>query len=491
MIPPLESEGTMTPIFDSVIRGGTVVTSAGVTATDVAIRDGGIAALGRDLGPARDKIDATGRLVLPGGIDPHAHVEQLSGMGLMNADSFETATRSAAIGGTTTVISFAAQTQGERPSDTIAAYAALARRGAMVDYAFHLMVTDPTVPGFAEDLVALAAEGHRSVKVFTTYAIGLPDAQILDVMTAAKAAGAVVCVHAETDALLRWMTARLLAAGLREPRHHALAHPRMAEVEAVERICRFAEFLAQPVMLFHISTAEAAAAVRAARARGTPVRAETCPHYLLQTAELLDRPGIEGAKWMCSPPQRTPADQEALWAALEDGTLDLVSSDHAPYRMDATGKLAAGPAPSFERIANGLPGLETRLPLLFDAMVTKGRGGVEAFARLTATAPARLYGLERKGEIAPGFDADLVLWDPERRVTYGADDLHDNAGYNPWEGHTVTGWPETVLLRGEVLVSGGRFHGTPGTGRRVPRPAPGFTADLPPAPEVRFVEGQP
>ena len=481
----------MTPIFDSLIRGGSVVTASGVTKTDIGIRDGRIAALGEWLGPAREEIDATGRLVMPGGVDPHAHIEQLSGMGLMNADTFETATRSAAMGGTTTVISFAAQKRGERPRDTIAADVARARRGAMIDHAFHLMVTDPDVPGFAADLAALAAEGHRSVKVFTTYAIGLSDAQILAVMTAARVAGALVCVHAETDALLDWTKTRLLAAGHSAPRHHAIAHPRMAELEAVERICRFAEFLAQPVMLFHISTAEAAEAVARAKARGAPVRAETCPHYLFQTAEVLDRPGMEGAKWMCSPPQRTEADQEALWAALADGTLDLVSSDHAPYRMDGTGKLAAGPAPSFDRIANGLPGLETRLPLLFDAMVTHGRGGPAAFARLTATAPARLYGLQGKGEIAPGFDADLVLWDAGRTVTYGADDLDDNAGYNPWEGRTVTGWPETVLLRGDVIVQAGRFLGTPGTGRRVPRPAPGFTADHPPAPEVRFLEGTP
>jgi len=479
----------MTPIFDSLIRGGNVVTPDGVERTDLGIRKGRVAALGTDLGTARKELDATGRLVLPGGIDPHAHIEQLSGMGLMNADTFETATRSAALGGTTTVISFAAQKPGERPCATIAAYAARARRGAMIDHAFHLMVTDPAVPGFAEDLASIAAEGHRSVKVFTTYNIGLSDAQILEVMTAAKAAGALICVHAETDAMLNWAKARLLAAGHEQPRHHAISHPRLAEVEAVERMCRFAEFLAQPVMLFHISTAEGAEAVRVARARGAPVRAETCPHYLLQTAEVLDRPGVEGAKWMCSPPQRTAEDQTALWAALADGTLDLVSSDHAPYRMDATGKLAAGPAPSFDRIANGLPGLETRLPLLFDAMVTKGRGGPKAFAHLTATAPARLYGLERKGEIAPGFYADLVLWDPARQVTWGADDLHDNAGYNPWEGHTVTGWPETVLLRGEIIAEGGRCLGTPGTGRLVPRPAPGFTATMPAAPEVRFLEG--
>jgi dihydropyrimidinase len=481
----------MTSTFDTLIRGGTVVTPAGVTDTDIAIRDGRIARIGRDLGLARDIIDAGGRLVLPGGVDPHAHIEQLSGMGLMNADTFETATRSAALGGTTTVISFAAQQPGERPRDTIAAYAARARRGAMVDHAFHLMVTDPAAPRFTEDLADLAAEGHRSLKVFTTYNIGLSDAQILAVMTAAKTADALVCVHAETDALLRWTTTRLLARGQTRPLHHAIAHPRMAEIEAVERMCRFAEFLAQPVMLFHISAAEAADSVRRAKARGAPVRAETCPHYLFQTSKELDRPGTEGAKWMCSPPQRTEADQTALWEAISDGTLDLVSSDHAPYRMDPTGKLAAGPQPSFDQIANGLPGLETRLPLLFDAMVTKRKGGPEAFARLTATAPARLYGLAGKGEIAPGFDADLVLWDPSRTVTYRADDLHDNAGYNPWEGHTVTGCPETVLLRGQILVSGGRFHGTPGTGRPVPRPAPGFTADLPAAPEVRFLEGQP
>jgi dihydropyrimidinase len=481
----------MTQPYDTLIRGGTVVTTDGLRDTDIAIRDGRIAALVRSPGPARAVIDAAGRLILPGGVDPHAHIEQLSGMGIMNADTFETAGRSAAMGGTTTVISFAAQKKGERIADTIEDYEMRARRGAMIDHAFHLIVTDPAVPGFADDLAALAALGHRSVKVFTTYAIRLSDADILEVMSAARDAGALVCVHAEAHALLEWTRSRLLAGGHTRPLHHAIAHPRLAEVEAVERVCRFAEFLAQPVMLFHISTAEGADAVRAARARGAPVRAETCPHYLLMTADVLDRPGVEGARWMCSPPQRRREDQAALWAALEDGTLDLVSSDHAPYRMDDTGKLAAGPAPSFDRIANGLPGLETRLPLLFDAMVTKGRGGAVAFARLTATAPARLYGLQGKGEIAAGFDADIVLWDTDRTVTWGDDDLHDATGYNPWVGTTVTGWPDTVLLRGEIIVEGGRFLGRPGAGRRVPRPAPGFAATRPAAPEVRFLEGAP
>jgi dihydropyrimidinase len=465
---------------DLLIRNGRVVTPEGVVDADVAVRDGKIIGIGTFDNPAARQIDAAGRLVLPGGVDVHAHVEQMSGMGLMNADTFESASRSAAMGGTTSVISFAAQARGQTLRATVADYSARARRGAMVDHAFHVTVTDPAVPGFDTDFAALAAEGHRSFKVFTTYAIKLEDAAILRVMALARANGAMVCVHAETDALLTHAKQALLAAGLTAPHHHALSHPRLAEIEAVERICRFAEFLDQPVMLFHISTAEGLAAVRAARARGAPVWAETCPHYLLMTEDVLRRDGVEGAKWMCSPPQRHAADQQALWQGLAQGDLQVISSDHAPYRFDATGKLAAGPAPTFPQIANGMPGLETRLPLIFDAMVTKGRGGLAAFAEATATAPARLYGLVGKGSIAPGFDADLVLWDPDRQVTYGADDLHCNTGYNPWQGATVTGWPETVILRGQVLVEGGHFLGTPGQGRLIDRPACGIHPTQPP-----------
>jgi dihydropyrimidinase len=222
-------------------------------------------------------------------------------------------------------------------------------------------------------------------------------------------------------------------------------------------------------MLFHISTAEAVDAVHAARARGAPVWAETCPHYLFMTAEVLDQP--QGAKWMCSPPQREAADQDALWRGLARGDLQIVSSDHAPYRNDESGKLAAGPDAGFHQIANGLPGLETRLPLLFDAMVSAGKLGPEAFARLTASAPAELYGLTSKGRLVPGLDADLVIWDGTRQVTYGEADLHDNVGYNPWAGRTITGWPETVLQRGHLLVDNGHCLARPGQGKWVHRAA--------------------
>ena len=448
---------------DLIIRNGRIVTPAGVVEGDMAVSEGRISAIGEAGGPAGQEIDARGRWVMPGGVDPHAHIEQMSGMGLMNADTFETATTSAAMGGTTSVISFAAQARGQRLRDTVEDYARRARRGAMIDHAFHIIVSDTSVADFEADLASLIAAGHRSIKIFTTYNIRLDDAQILRLMELARAHGALICVHAENDAIITQARDRLIARGRTTPADHARSRPRMAEIEAVERMCRFAEYTGQPVMLFHISCAEAAEAVRQARARGAPVMAETCPHYLFMTEEVLDRP--QGAKWMCSPPQRSAADQQALWAGLLDGTLDLVSSDHAPYRHDETGKLSAGPDAGFHQIANGLPGLETRLPLMFNAMVSHVRGGPEAFARLTAEAPARLHGLTAKGRLAVGMDADVVIWNGDRQVTYGEDDLHDNVGYNPWAGTTVQGWPDTVILRGEVLVADGAFHGTPGCGR--------------------------
>jgi len=454
--------------YDLVIKGGQVATADAVFHADIAIADGQIAALGSGLS-APDTLDASGLIITPGGVDPHCHIEQMSGMGLMNADTFETATRSAAMGGTTTVISFAAQAKGQRLAEATADYAARGKRGAAIDYAFHLILADPEAPEYEADLTRLIKEGHRSLKVFTTYNIGLDDTQILRALTIAREAGALTCIHAENDAIIAEARARLLAEGRTRPIDHAASRPPEAEIEAVARMCRLAEAANAPVMIFHVSTTEAIAEIRAARARGAPVWAETCPHYLFQTQDILDRPGIEGAKWMCSPPQRSRADQDALWSALAQGTLQVVSSDHAPYRFDETGKLSAGHDAPFPAIANGMPGLEVRLPLMFDAMVSRGPLGLCKFVDLTATAPARLYGLASKGHIAPGYDADLTLWDPQKTVTYGPNDLHDNVGYNPWDGTTVTGWPTHVLSRGRPIVTDGTYHGTPGTGRWLPR----------------------
>jgi dihydropyrimidinase len=407
----------------------------------------------------------------------------------MNADTWESATASAAFGGTTTVISFAAQHVGMDLSRVVEDYAALARRGAMVDYSFHMIVADPTEATIREHLPALIREGHASIKVFMTYdRLLVQDEAMLDVLMAARENRALVCVHAENHGMIAWMGRRLVERGYTAPKFHAMSHPRVSEPEAFDRLIAMAALIDQPIMIFHVSTAEGAAAVRRARGEGLKVFAETCPQYLFLTARDLDKPGLEGAKWMCSPPPRTEADQEALWRALALGDLQTISSDHAPYAFDQTGKLSAGSNPSFKQIANGLPGLETRLPLLFDAMVSKGRLGVERFVDLTATAPARIYNLPRKGSIAIGADADIAIWDPEKSVTLTDAMMHDRTGYTPYAGRTVQGWPVTVLRRGEIIVENGRLEARPGSGRFLPRsggwaaePSGRFEAEMDPA----------
>ncbi len=456
--------------FDFLIRGGTVGTAADVFEADIAVRDGRIVAIGHDLGEAAQELDATGRLVLPGGVDTHVHIEQLSANGLMSADDWESGTAAAAFGGTTSVIAFAAQHKGWNLARVVEDYSGLAERGAIIDYAFHLIVADPTPETLEKDLPDLLARGYGSIKLFTTYdLLQVGDAQILDILRIARRHGASVCFHAENHGMIAWETQRLLSEGLTAPRYHADSHPRAAEVEAIERVIRMSELVDQPVVIFHVSTQEAAEAVRAARARGVRVSAETCPHYLLLTRDELDRPGLEGGKWMCSPPLRLAGDHEALWRALESRDIQLVTSDHAAYRFDETAKLRHGPSSTFKQIANGMPGIEVRLPLLFDAMVSSGRFGVERFVEATATAPARLFGLHpQKGTIAIGADADLVLWDPERKVTLGAAMLHDRTGYTPFEGREVTGWPHTVMRRGQIVVRDGALAAAPGSGRFVP-----------------------
>lgn len=482
------------PIYDLVIRGGTVATTTGSFTADVAVKDGAIAAVGLGLGAGAREIDASGKFVLPGGIDTHAHVEQVSAGGLLNADTFESATASAAFGGNTTLVSFAAQHRGLDLRQVVDDYAARARRGAMIDYAFHLIVANPDRKTIETDLPALIREGHASIKVFMTYdLIKVDDEPLLDLLLTARENRALVCVHAENHGMIAWMGKKLVEKGYVAPKYHAISHPRGSEAEAFNRLITAAELLDQPIMIFHVSTAEGAEVIRQARGRGLKVFAETCPQYLFLTKQDLDRPGLEGAKWMCSPPPRDTADQDALWRALALGDIQTVSSDHAPYRYDETGKLSAGPNPTFKQIANGLPGLETRLPLLFDALVSKGRPefagrGLEAFVELTATAPAKLYNLPRKGAIQPGLDADIAIWDPKREVTITDAAMHDRTGFTPFAGYRVTGWPERVIRRGEEIISGGELKATPGSGRWLAReggwatePTGRLTADMDPA----------
>jgi len=298
------------------------------------------------------------------------------------------------------------------------------------------------------------------------------DEQLLNVLQAARDNRAMVCVHAENHGMISWMGKRLVKHGYTAPRYHSISHPRVCEPEAFTRLIACAALVDQPIMIFHVSTAEGAAVIRKARGEGLKVFAETCPQYLFMTKTDLDKPGLEGGKWMFSPPAREASDQEALWQALALGDLQVISSDHAPYAYDKTGKLVAGKTSTFKQIPNGMPGLEARLPVVFDEMVSNGRFDVSKFVQWTSTEPAKIYGLyPRKGTLAIGSDADIAIWDPKKSVTFSDKMVKDRAGYTPWKGRTVKGWPTTVLLRGEVLVENDKLRAKPGSGQFLARKA--------------------
>lgn len=463
-------------MFDLTIRNGKVCTEAGVVQIDIGVTDGVIVTLDTGLPAGRKDVDASGLIVLPGGIDSHCHIEQLSGMGVMTADDFHTATRSAAFGGTTTVIPFAAQRRGENLLQVVEDYSRLAREKAVIDYGFHLILSDPNEQTLAEHLPRIIEDGITSFKVYMTYeSWRLDDFQLLDVLHAAGRHGAMVMVHCENNDIIRWVTRRLLNDGYTHPKYHAVAHDPLAESEATHRAVALSRLLSVPILIVHVAGLEAVRVIHAAQAMGAHIYGESCPQYLFLTAKDIDQPGVEGAKFCCSPPPRDLASQQAVWEGLLGDTLQVFSSDHAPYRFDETGKLPHGEATTFKQMANGLPGIELRMPLLFSEGVNTGRMSIEKFVALTATNHAVMYGLyPRKGVIRVGSDADLALWDPALKKTVRWDMLHDAVGYTPYEGREVTGWPVAVFCRGLPVVEDGALHAKPGDGRFLPcgEPAP-------------------
>jgi len=466
--------------YDLVVRNGTVVTASDMSRCDVGVKDGRIAALATNLPQGERDIDASDKLILPGGIDSHCHIEQKSSAGIVNADDFYSGTMSAAFGGTTTVIPFAAQHRGQSLRDVVHDYHLFAEPKAVIDYAFHLIISDPTEEILKRELPALIQEGYTSFKVYLTYdLLKIDDYQMLDVLAMARREQAMVMVHAENHDVIQWLSTRLLEAGHRAPKYHAVAHARLAEGEATHRAICLAELLDVPLLLVHVSAPEAVEAIRTAQTAGLKIYGETCPQYLFLTAQDLDRPGMDGAMFCCSPPPRDAASQEVIWRGLQNGTFQVISSDHAPYRFDSTGKLAHGADPDFKHIANGIPGLEVRLPLLFSEGVKKGRLDLHQFVALTSTNAAKLYGLHpRKGTIAVGADADLAIWDPDKEVTISTDIIHDNVGYTPYEGRTVTGWPVTVLSRGRVVIEDGELRVERGSGVFLPCALPDMAKPL-------------
>ena len=454
--------------LDLAIRGGTVVTASDTVRCDVGIKGERIVVLGENL-RARREIDASGLLVLPGGIDSHVHIAQPSGPGIEMADDFASATASAAAGGNTMILPFALQQRGTSLRACVEDYRRKAENECYIDTAFHLIISDPTPEVLGQELPSLLKDGYTSFKVFMTYDdLVLNDRQLLDVFDVARREGALVMVHAEGYDAIRYMTERLEREGKTAPFFHAISRPEIVEREATHRAISHAELVDVPMMIVHVSGREAMEQIRWAQSRGLKVYAETCPQYITLTAE--DMHGLNmdmsGAKYVCSPPPRDTASQEAIWDGLRTGVFQTFSSDHCAFRYNSpAGKMHPKGRTSFRWVPNGIPGVETRLPILFSEGVAKGRISLNRFVELTSTNHAKLYGLyPKKGSIGVGFDADIVLWDPNRKETIRQEILHHGADYTPWEGFEVTGWPVLTLLRGQVVVESGAIVGEKGRG---------------------------
>jgi dihydropyrimidinase len=453
--------------FDLVVRNAHLITASDEMRCDIGIRGGRIVQLGHELARGERDIDAAGRAVTPGGVDAHCHLDQPIEAPARMADDFHTGTRSAACGGTTTVIPFAAQRKGQSLRAAVDDYRARAAGKAHIDYAFHLIVSDPTPIVLKEELPQLIAEGFTSFKIYMTYDdLKLDDGQILDVLDVARQHGAMAMIHAENADCIGWLTKRLEAAGRTAPRFHAHSRPMLVEREATHRAIALAELVDVPILIVHVSGREAVEQIRWARAQGLNIFAETCPQYLFLTADDLGiDDSYEGAKCVCSPPPRDLANQQVIWDGLNDGLFTVFSSDHAPFRYDAPqGKKPNGEEVAFRHIPNGIPGLETRMALLWSEGVLAGRMTANRFVELTATGPAKAYGLHpRKGTIAIGADADLVVWD-ERDFILKNELLHHEVDYTPYEGMRLKAWPGLTVSRGEVVWDAAGFHPQPGRG---------------------------
>ncbi len=458
--------------FDTIIRGGTIATASDTFSCDVGISGGKITALGADLGHAKEVVDATGLLVLPGGIDSHVHIAQPSGPGIVMADDFASATRSAAFGGNTMVLPFAMQQKGESLREVVKNYHAKADGQCYIDVSFHLIIADATDSVLGQELPALVNDGYTSFKVFMTYeGLALSDMEMLKVMSVARETGALVMVHAENYDAIRFLTDRLEQAGKTEPKYHGASRPIAVEREATHRAISLAELVDVPIMIVHVSNREAMDEIARARRRGLKIYGETCPQYLMLTESDLDGLNMEGAKYVCSPPPRDKASQAACWEGLQQGIFSLFSSDHCPFRYDdPQGKLLPKGKTSFRWVPNGIPGVETRLPILFSEGVAKGRITLNEFVALTSTNHAKTYGLyPKKGTIAVGCDADIAIWDPKRQETISQKLMHGGSDYTPYEGIAVTGWPVSTMVRGKFVVRDGKLTGKLGGGDYVAR----------------------
>ncbi|MFI5063564.1 MAG: dihydropyrimidinase [Streptosporangiales bacterium] len=462
-----------------VIAGGLVLSPAGRIEADVLVDGERITALAaRDSELARSwaasadrALDAAGLYVLPGGIDVHTHMEMPFG-GTFSADTFETGTRAAAWGGTTTIVDFAVQAKGTSLLATLDKWHAKADGNCAVDYGFHMIVSDVNDTTLKEMESCIGA-GVNSFKMFMAYpgVFYATDGEILRAMQRAADTGAMIMMHAENGIAIDELVARALAEGRTDPVQHGLTRPPELEAEATHRAITLARVTGAPLYIVHLSAAQALQAVTEARDTGQNVFAETCPQYLYLSLDDLARPDFEGAKYVASPPLRPREHQASLWRGLRTNDLSVVSTDHCPFCFKDQKELGRG---DFSKIPNGMPGVEHRMDLLHQGVVS-GELSLARWVEVASATPARMFGLwPRKGVIAPGSDADIVLYDPAARQTLSASTHHMNVDYSAYEGMPITGQVRTVLSRGQVVIDGGEYHGRTGHGQFLRRELPGY-----------------
>ncbi|RME84337.1 MAG: dihydropyrimidinase [Caldilineae bacterium] len=459
----------------TIIKNGTIVTASDTVQADVLIDGEQVALIGRDLqADDAEVIDATGKLLLPGGIDVHTHLDLPFG-GTIASDDFLTGHRAAAFGATTCHIDFVIQPMGGTLHEGVEEWHKKAEGKASIDYGFHIAITDLR-DDVMEEIPTMIDEGITSLKLFMAYKglFQIDDTTLFRAMLRAAEHGMLIMVHAENGDVIAELTKKLLNEGKTDTKYHAAAHPAMAEAEATGRAVALSGITGAPLYVVHMTCEEAVEQLALGRAKGFPVMGETCTQYMFVFEEHLALPNYEGAKYVCSPPVRKRKDAPVLWKALADNTLQAVSTDHCPFWFEG-GKEGRIPGKelgreSFHQVPNGMPGIEDRMPVMWHHGVNMGRYSANRFVEITSTNPAKIFGLyPRKGTIAVGADADIVIWDPEKEHTISAKTHHMNTDYNVYEGMTVRGWPERVLLRGKTIVDGDAWLGQPGTGQFLKR----------------------
>ncbi len=454
----------------TLIKNGRIVTAVDDYKADILIEGETISIIGQSLVMEADKvIDAAGRLVIPGGIDPHTHMDMPFG-GTTSADDFLTGTQAAAHGGTTTIIDFAIQTKGQSMLAALETWHSKAAGKAAIDYGFHMIVTDLTPKDHVPEMRQLMKhEGVLSCKLFMAYpgVLLVDDATIFRAMTIAGEEGGLICMHAENGIVINEIVAKALAEGKTAPKYHALTRPTKAESEGVHRAIALAEMAGTPVYIVHLSSADALKQVKIARDEGVPAFAETCPQYLFLDYSYYEKEGFEGAKYVMTPALREKWNQDELWTGLRMNDLQLVSTDHCPFCFKDQKQLGKD---DFSKIPNGGPGVENRMSLIFNGGVAQGRITLNRFVEITSTAAAKIFGLfPKKGTIAVGSDADIVIFDPDKKMTISAKTHHMNVDYNCYEGMEVTGVSDIVLSKGKVIIEDGKYLGKPGYGSYLKR----------------------